>query len=363
MKGFFSVVGAIAVTTLCWGVYGPALHAGRMKMALGAEPVWIKPFLCVGVAYFLIGVLAAGGYLYLRGETGQWTASGTLWSFFAGAVGALGALGVILAFNAGGRPIVVMPLVFGGAPVINAFLTIWMAKKLKEVGPLFLAGLIMVGLGAVTVLLWRPGHATGPGSEGLGFVGSLAVLLWIAVIILCWGSYGPVLHKGQMKMDGSRLRPLICVGVAYCVVAVLLPVFLLGVSHENSAFFESGATITGTLWSLGAGAAGALGALGVIMAFNFGGKPVYVMPLIFGGAPVVNTLFSAIKSGTMGNIHPLFYAGLILVIAGSAIVLVFAPRGGPPAKKGAAKKEKEKPTEKKPAEEKRAEEKLADENS
>ena len=35
---------------------------------------------------------------------------------------------------------------------------------------------------------------------------------------------------------------------------------------------------------------GAIGALGIILAFNFGGKPVYVMPLVFGGAPVITTL-------------------------------------------------------------------------
>lgn len=339
MKGFFSIVGAIAVTTICWGVYGPALHAGQLKMKLGDDPVWIRPFLCVGLAYFLIGVLAAGGYLYVRGEKGSWTFSGTLWSFIAGAVGALGALGVILAFRTGARPVVVMPLVFGGAPVVNAFITVWMAKKMKQVGPVFLAGLIMVGLGAVTVLICRPQPEGGAG--GFDIMSSFTALFWIAVIIACWGSYGPVLHKGQMKMEGSRLRPLICVGVAYCVVAVFLPGFLLGVSGENSAFFSSG-TFGGSMWSFAAGAAGALGALGVIMAFNFGGKPIYVMPLIFGGAPVVNTFVSAIVSDSFGKMESMFFAGLILVIAGAAIVLVSAPRGGPPAKKAKAKK-KEKP--------------------
>ncbi len=348
MKGFLSIVGAIAVTTLCWGVYGPALKAGRDAMGPEEEHVWLRPFLCVGLAYFVIGVLAAGGYLYLRGENGNWTFSGTLWSFVAGTVGALGALGVILAFRAGGRPIVVMPLVFGGAPVINAFLSIWMAKKLKEVGPLFLAGLIMVGLGAVTVLLSPPGHSGGTGDKEVHL---LALVFWVAVIILCWGSYGPVLYNGQRKMDGSRLRPLVCVGVAYCAIAVLLPGILLGLSGEQSAFFGSGAFF-GTLWSLAAGAAGAIGALGVIMAFNFGGKPVYVMPLIFGGAPVVNTLLSAIKSGTLGDIPSLFYAGLILVIAGAAIVLVFAPRGGPPAKNEEAKPVEDKSDDNEPADEK-----------
>ena len=47
--------------------------------------------------------------------------------------------------------------------------------------------------------------------------------LSIALAALCWGSYGPILHKGQMKMAGSRLRPFLCVGLAYFVIAVLLP--------------------------------------------------------------------------------------------------------------------------------------------
>ncbi len=57
--------------------------------------------------------------LRLRGEAGSWTATGTIWSLIAGAPAALGALGVILAFRFGGNPLYVMPLVFGGAPVVN----------------------------------------------------------------------------------------------------------------------------------------------------------------------------------------------------------------------------------------------------
>ena len=56
----------------------------------------------------------------------------------------------------------------------------------------------------------------------------------------------------------------------------------------------------------------------MIMAFNSGGKPVYVMPLVFGGAPVVNTLA---KSG-FENIGGLFLAGLILVILSTALYSV-----------------------------------------
>ena len=77
--------------------------------------------------------------------------TGIIWSLAGGAVGAIGALGIIMALYFGGKPVYVMPLVFGGAPVVNSFLTIVWAKKLREVGPLFLAGLVMVVLGAVTV--------------------------------------------------------------------------------------------------------------------------------------------------------------------------------------------------------------------
>jgi hypothetical protein len=70
------------------------------------------------------------------------------------------------------------------------------------------------------------------------------------------------------------------VGLAYFVIAVLAPLPLM------QLFVEAGTwTFRGVAWSLAGGAAGALGALGIIMAFNFGGKPIYVMPLVFGGAP------------------------------------------------------------------------------
>lgn len=58
-----------------------------------------------------------------------------------------------------------------------------------------------------------------------------------------------------------------------------------------------------------------IGSLGVILAFTFGGKPIYVMPLVFGGAPVVNTFISIMTAKELTAISPLFYAGLIIVVA------------------------------------------------
>jgi hypothetical protein len=94
---------------------------------------------------------------------------------------------------------------------------------------------------------------------------------------------------------------------------------------------------TGVLFSLAAGAAGAIGSLGIILAFNFGGKPIYVMPLVFGGAPVINTLTSILTSKQPLTPSLAFYAGLIIVVAGAATVLIFAPKPSQRAKAAAKK--------------------------
>jgi hypothetical protein len=299
----------------------------------------LRPFVCVGFAYFLLGVVLPALWLHFRGEKGDWTVMGIGWSLAGGALGAIGALGIILAFTFGGSPVYVMPLVFGGAPVVNAFLTIYLAGRMKEIGPWFLAGLIMVMLGAVTVLAAAP-HSPPPAPTAVAAADGatpdivspaasassgwswLPRILAIALTIVSWGAYGPVLHKGQAAMHHSRLRPLICVGLAYFLIAVIVPYFFLGEMGEASTYRS-----WGTMWALLGGTAGALGAIGIIMAFNSGGKPIYVMPLVFGGAPVINTLFAVKAYGGLGHYAAVFLAGLILVVAGAAIVLVMAPRG------------------------------------
>jgi hypothetical protein len=344
---------SIALTILCWGMYGPVLQWGQLGMStVPGHPALLRPFVCVGLAYFLIGVIVPGIWLYLYGEKGDWTINGIGWSLAGGALGAVGALGIIMAFKFGGQPAYVMPLVFGGAPVINAFLTIFLAGRMKEIGPVFLAGLVMVILGAVTVLMFAP-HApsaaaaaapatpppaadaaassttpapTAPTPDG-GFFSWIWRLLAIALAIASWGAYGPTLHKGQAAMHHSRLRALICVGLAYFAIAVVVPDMILAESPEPSLYSNF---LHGTFWALLGGAFGAVGALGIILAFNSGGKPIYVMPLVFGGAPVINTFFTAITRGLLGQMSAMFFAGLILVVAGAAMVLVFAPRGESP---------------------------------
>jgi hypothetical protein len=328
MRNTLLLFASLAVTILCWGMYGPVLQWGQLGMRAAADaPIarW-RPFICVGMAYFLIGVIVPAVWLYLRGEKGDWTVRGIIWSLAGGALGAIGALGIILAFTFGGRPIYVMPLVFGGAPVVNAFLTIYRAGRVKEIGPWFLAGLIMVILGAVIVLISAP-HAPPAAAAGAAASGVLDWvwrLLAVALAIVSWGSYGPVLHNGQAAMHHSRLRPLLCVGLAYFAIAVVVPSMILAEVPEPSLYRHF---FSGTLPSLAAGMFGAVGALGIILAFNFGGRPVFVMPLVFGGAPVINTFFAMSTQGLLGEIGAMFLAGLILVIAGAAIVLVLGPRG------------------------------------
>lgn len=153
--------------------------------------------------------------------------------------------------------------------------------------------------------------------------------MWVMFAIgaaLSWGVYGAMLHQGQTALK-SPLRALLCVGVAYFLIGVLVPVGGLASQGQLSATgFNASGTITATV----AGALGAIGAACIIWAFKSGGLPTYVMPLVFGGAPVINTLVSIAKTHQWNNVNPFFWAGLILVVAGAAMVLVLAPRGGAP---------------------------------
>ena len=150
------------------------------------------------------------------------------------------------------------------------------------------------------------------------------VVASIALTALCWGIYGPVLHWGQAEMGMSRLRAFLCVGLAYFVIAVIVPFALMQTMETDKAF-----TVKGFIWSSAAGAAGAFGALGIVLAMSNGGKPVYVMPLVFGLAPVVNSFFTIYMAGKWSEVSPMFLSGLILVGMGAAMVLFFAPSSGP----------------------------------
>jgi len=151
-------------------------------------------------------------------------------------------------------------------------------------------------------------------------------MLWVAFALgaaLSWGVYGAMLHNGQVKL-GNPLRALLCVGIAYFLIGVLVPAAGLWSQGQLSA---QGFNLEGTTTATLAGALGAVGAVCIIWAFKVGGMPLYVMPLVFGGAPLINALVTMLIHPPRTTPNPLFFLGYILVIAGASLVLYFKPQG------------------------------------
>jgi len=75
-----------------------------------------------------------------------------------------------------------------------------------------------------------------------------------------------------------------------------------------------------------AGGLGAIGAVFIIYAFRAGGLPAYVMPIVFGGAPVINVLFTMYLHPPRETPNPMLWVGFLLVAAGASLVLYFKPQ-------------------------------------
>jgi hypothetical protein len=324
MRGILTAIPFALITVICWGSYGPVLHHG--KAGMDGNP-WAQ-LLCVGLAYFVITVIVPIYILKTKGEQGAFSTRGVRWGLGAGACGALGALGIITALTNGGSPVYVMPIVFGCAPVVNTFVSIWMGKLFDKMTPGFYLGIILVALGAAGVFAFKPVSATAVVKASAD--GSLLlIVIGISLTVLCWGAYGSLLHKSQHYMEGSRLRPLLCVGLAYFAIAVIIPILIMSGSERWG--FPNETTLTGWSFSMLAGVFGAVGAFGIILSFTFGGKPVFVMPLVFGGAPIINTIISVMEMKAVGEVPSMFYGSLATVIIGAIVTLVTAPKPGKPA--------------------------------
>jgi len=149
---------------------------------------------------------------------------------------------------------------------------------------------------------------------------SMVWIVFVAGAVLSWGAYGAMLHMGQTQL-GNPLKALLCVGVAYFLIGILVPVAALGSQGQLNKFDTRGLIIATV-----AGALGAIGAACIIWAFRNGGLPVYVMPLVFGGAPVVNVLLTMVLHPPKSAINPLLYLGFLLASIGAAMVLYFRPQ-------------------------------------
>jgi len=154
------------LSVVAWGLYGVFLHNGKTAMA---DPVNgnFKAFFWVGIAYFLIAVLAPAAMLVASKASWSMPGLGVRWSLFAGAVGAIGAFGVLLAFGAKGQPAVVMSIIFAGAPVVNAIVAIAMHPPEGGFASLrwqFFAGIVLAAAGGMLVTLYKPA-ASAPTAE------------------------------------------------------------------------------------------------------------------------------------------------------------------------------------------------------
>src|SRR6267154_2458473 len=129
-------------------------------------------------------------------------------------------------------------------------------------------------------------------------------MIWVLYALgaaLAWGFYGAMLHRGQVALR-NPMKALLCVGAAYFLIGVLAPVFTLASQGALNNFSKDGAT-----WATVSGALGAIGAVFIIMAFKSGGLPAYVMPLVFGGAPLINVLVSMWMHPPKSTPNPLLY--------------------------------------------------------
>ena len=156
-KGMTWLIFAL-MTVIAWGVYGIFLHKGAVGMG-DPENGRYKAFLWVGIAYFVTAVAAPFLLLLIKGASWSMPSAGITYSFIAGIVGAIGAFGVLLAFGAKGHPAVVMAIIFAGAPVVNALISISMDPPPGGIGSvpkLFWLGIAMAAIGGCIVTKYKP---------------------------------------------------------------------------------------------------------------------------------------------------------------------------------------------------------------
>jgi hypothetical protein len=169
---------------------------------------------------------------------------------------------------------------------------------------------------------------------------------WGYVILagLAWGTYVPIIFYGGTELTtrpgtiGGRLASILCVGVAYCILGVVVPMILMSLRDDAKPEWKT----NGLVFSGLAGVAGAVGAICVIFASkaavdqaNIDGVDaasyrIYIAPLIFSLAPAINTILSLIWHPKRGEPWHFAFdmpgwklpAGILLVAVGTFLVLM-----------------------------------------
>ena len=150
--------------------------------------------------------------------------------------------------------------------------------------------------------------------------------IFAGMSVLCWGTYGVLLHTGQMAMgdpENGRYKAFLFVGLAYLVAGVVGSFLILKFNNADWSFASRG-----VVWSTAAGIAGALGALGVILAFGAKGTPAVVMSIVFAGAPIVNAVLAMVvhpPAGGLASLNWPFVLGIAMAASGGCLVTLFRP--------------------------------------
>ena len=150
-----------------------------------------------------------------------------------------------------------------------------------------------------------------------------AWLIFALGTVCCWGAYGTAIHKSNVLL-GHGMKTILLVGVAYFFLAVLIP----GIYIMSKQTIDWSFPTKGMMFGLLAGSLGALGAICVTFAMRpeSGGNPLFVMPIIFGCAPLVNVIVSAIAHPPKDSPSVFFFLGVIVLASGAGMVLFFQPR-------------------------------------
>jgi drug/metabolite transporter (DMT)-like permease len=150
-------------------------------------------------------------------------------------------------------------------------------------------------------------------------------MVFVGLAGLSWGVYVPLVAQGGKELKSSYVS-FLCVGVAYFLIAVLVPIGILTLRGAWPKVNAPGITLASL-----AGVAGAVGALCVILAVGeFKGNRLFVAPVIFALAPVINTIVSLFwhpEHGMMSFGAPeaspgwKLYAGILFAALGAGFVL------------------------------------------
>jgi len=170
-------------------------------------------------------------------------------------------------------------------------------------------------------------------------------LFFVAGAVLTWGAYVVTIDHGRTKLaEGlprthlavAAMRAFLFIGLAYCVLAVIVPGLYLAM-NKPPAGQDPGFNLAGSVLSTVAGILGAAGALCIVFAVGSarrsGGAQaaLYVAPLVFAFAPIVNVIISLIWDPPGKMPSPLFFIGLVLAVGGAALVLIYKPAEAPHA--------------------------------